>query len=288
MSLRQHRQEAACSAGMPGRGEIVTILSGKGGVGKTNLALNLAIRLARQRIRTVLVDADFGPPSTDILLQPSAHFWRSQRLPREQSPELALLEGPDGLRVLPGLAAFAAGNNSGDCAASYGVRIVERLRACSELVLVDCAAGAEAPTIALGLAADRVLLITTPEPTALTEAYAALKALRNRGYVGRTSLVVNMAGSRQEAEQASRRLMRAAEAFLGLSIEDIGHVPYDRHVSAAVRARVPVIERFPQCAASGSLDQITFNRAQNLHSHQATERTNKQPIETKTAAAGRI
>lgn len=240
-----------------GGGFVVSIVSGKGGVGKTNLALNLGIHLARRVRRVILADADFGLANADILLNvmPLASF-ADVLDPARPIGEL-LIDAPGGLRVLCGTSGAgqrAAGREISpvDCA-----RAIQRLRAAADLLITDCGAGLSPTVVACALASDLLIVATTPEPTALADGYATLKQLANQGLLARVGVVVNMARSRVEADSVARRLAAAARRFLGLSVEDLGCVLLDRHVPQAVRARVPVSIRHPTCPASSCIERIS-------------------------------
>jgi flagellar biosynthesis protein FlhG len=235
------------------RGQIVVIASGKGGVGKSDCALNLGVWLARRGVDTVLVDADYGLANLDLLLNvtPLAHF--GELLAGTRPVSELLMRGPAGLRVLCGVSGprpDGAPASAASCAEAF-----DRLRAACAVALVDCGAGVSPLVCHLALAGDRLLLVTTPEPTAVADAYATLKFLVQQGYDGPVGVLVNQA-ARSEAEATARRMQRVARQFLGLSVELLGHVPTDRHVPLAVRAREPAALRFPRCPASVCLAAV--------------------------------
>jgi len=234
-------------------GEVVAILSGKGGVGKTNFALNLAIQLAQHGQRTILLDADFGLANADILLNAAPLASVCDVLDPERNLDDLLVTGPGGLRVLCGLSGGWQGSefDTQDCH-----WVLERLQAACDILVVDCGNTVN-PTLSTIVDASTLLVLaTTPEPTALADGYATLKYLHCRGFRGRVGLVVNMARTPAEGSAVARRLARVTSQFLGLSIEYLGHVPLDRHIPLAVRARVPVALRYPRCPASAAIAQI--------------------------------
>jgi len=238
------------------RGDCFVIVSGKGGVGKTNLAVNLAIQLARRRHDVVLLDADFGLANADILLNltPCGDF--ADLLSGRRAAQELLVPGPAGLRVLCGASGFARPGSQPPVIAQACARALGELRQGCDLVLVDCGAGLNSLTVSLALASDLLIVVTTPEPPALADAYAVLKLLCNRGLFGRVGVVVNMARSTTEAEAVARRMIRVAGDFLGLRVEYLGAVPPDRHIPLAVRARVPLAVRYPRCDASRAMEAI--------------------------------
>jgi flagellar biosynthesis protein FlhG len=242
----------------PGRrptgAQVVAIASGKGGVGKTVLAVNLGVQLARRQQRVILLDADFGLANADILLNVAPRADYAALLDPTRSLEDLLVSGPAGLRLAAGLP--GRGRNGRELGPLECGRLVERLRGLCDVLLVDCSAGLDATVVTLALASDLLIIATTPEPTALADGYATLKLVCNCGYTGRAGVIVNMARSWKEGEDVARRLARVAEQFLGLAVENMGHVPPDRHVPRAVRLRVPVSVRYPRCPASACMERI--------------------------------
>jgi flagellar biosynthesis protein FlhG len=243
--------------GTPGRGQLIIVASGKGGVGKTNLALNLGIQLARRGTRTIFLDADFGHADADILLNiaPQAD---TLDLPDSARPvEELLTDGPEGLRVMCGVSGLRHGRDVYECEPLLYVRPLRRVRQICDMLLVDCGVGVRGAAASFARVCDLLILVTTPEPAAITDSYATLKLLYQRGFCARAGVVVNMAQRQGEAVDAARRLQRVAAQFLGLALENLGYVPYDRHVTAAVRQRVPFVTRYPRCVASACVDAIS-------------------------------
>lgn len=243
------------------RGRVIVVASGKGGVGKTSLALNLSIMLARHGVRTILADADFGLANADILLGISPRRNITEVLNERASVEDLLVDGPDGLRVLCGISGFFQQGELCEFSAAQCLRAVERLTSICDALLVDCGSGVTDSVATFALTCDRLVLVTTPEPTAMADAYGLLKILHNRGFRGPVGLVVNMAFSRKDGADAARRLQHVSEQFLGRSLDLLGSVPHDRHVVSAVRERTPLTVRYPSCPASISIDEISTRLA---------------------------
>jgi flagellar biosynthesis protein FlhG len=236
--------------GTPNRAEIIVVTSGKGGVGKTNLALNVGIQVARRGVRTILLDADFGHANIDILLNIAPRADVVDLLDPARRLEELLTEAPDGLQFLCGISGLRHERRICESDPALYVSALHPLSRACDLLLVDCGAGPIGATASFALACDLLVLVTTPEPTAIADSYATLKLLYQRGFCARAAVVVNMARGQAEALDAARRLQRVAEQFLGLSLENLGYVPFDRHVVAAVRQRKPFATRYPRCAAS--------------------------------------
>ncbi|RMF71796.1 MAG: hypothetical protein D6744_17465, partial [Planctomycetota bacterium] len=142
-------------------------------------------------------------------------------------------------------------------AADAGRERIVRVAGDCDYVLIDCASGFDDTTAKLAAAADRLLVVTTPEPAALAESYATLKLARRSGFSGAADVVVNFARRVRDAERTARRMARVAEQFLGLSPRCIGHISHDAHVPRAARQRVALVSRYPNCAASACIREIS-------------------------------
>ena len=256
MQLRAASARGAGAGEEHSGGLVVAVVGGKGGVGKTNVALNVGLELAQRGRRVILLDADCGVANADILLNVT---------PRAALDELLDPTRPVDEVLMPtacGLALVCRPDQRG-----HGLRpaewryVIRRLRPCGDLVLVDCGSGIGPGVVTVARTADLVLAITTPEPTALADTYATLKILCQGGYEGRVGCVVNMAADAAEAAAVAGRLAGAAARFLGLTVTYLGGIRLDRHVPRAVRARVPVVLRYPRCRASACLRAISAQLA---------------------------
>ncbi len=247
--------------GTSARGFTIAIGSGKGGVGKTTVSANLALALARQGLRVTLLDGDMGLANVDVMLglvpeMTIEHFF-TDGVPLE---ELAV-EGPLGIRVIPagsGLPEMSRLAPADLAALDQGL---EPLRRSSDIVLMDTPAGIGDVAARLWLMADRVLLVTWPEPTALVDAYAALKVLRRGSQQPAAALVVNGASGREEAELVHRRLDVAARQFLGEGLPLDGFVVRDEAVTEAARRQRAVLLADPLSQASRSIERLALNVA---------------------------
>jgi flagellar biosynthesis protein FlhG len=228
------------------------IVSGKGGVGKTNLSVNLAIALAATR-RICLLDADFGLANADVLCSLTPQATLEDVLLRGRSLEEVMVAAPGGFRLLPGASGVAS---LADLSAQGRRRLLEelaRLERSTDLLLVDTAAGIAANTMAFAAAAHCTLVAVTPEPTSIADAYGAIKTLLAKRRRSRIRLVVNMANDRAEGEEVFRRIDRVARTFLDAPLELAGIVPYDDAVRASVRKRMPLLLAAPEAPAARAI-----------------------------------
>jgi len=235
---------------------VIAIASGKGGVGKTNLTANLAVALASRGLRVCVLDADLGLANLDVLYGLSPERSLRDVVRGECRLSDVLVEGPEGVRVIPAASGFEELTRLG---ADEQLRLLSEVDALEDdvdVLLVDTAAGISSNVLYFTAAAADALIVITPEPTSLTDAYALVKVLATR-YGRREFLVaVNMAAGAVDAEAAFARLARVAERFLRVRVEYQGYVPYDDAVPRAVREQLPVLLAAPGAPASRALVQL--------------------------------
>src|SRR6059036_106498 len=228
---------------------VIAVASGKGGVGKANLA----VALARAGQRVCVLDADLGLANVDVLLGLSPRASMLHVLRGEQRLADVILEGPAGVRVIPAASGY---EELTALSAAERLRLLDEVDALGnslDVLLVDTAAGISSNVLYFTAAAAEALIVITPEPTALTDAYALVKVLAAR-YGRREFLVtVNMAAGAADAEAAFRRLARVAARFLRVQLEYQGYVPYDDALPRAVRQQHPVVLAAPGSPASQAL-----------------------------------
>ena len=252
---------AARTRPKPSRALTVAVGSGKGGVGKTTLVANLAIALARLGLKVTVVDGDMGLANLDVLLglvprRTLEHFFR-EGLPLE---DLAV-DGPLGVRVIPAGSGLPELTQLSMDELIQFVRGLQPLRETSDVLIFDTAAGIAESSSRLWLLAERFMLVTWPEPTALVDAYAALKVLRRRGPQQQVGLVVNGAKDADEAKRVHRRLDAAAQQFLGQGIQLDGYVVRDEAVAEAARRQKAVVLAQPLAPASRCVERLALHLA---------------------------
>jgi flagellar biosynthesis protein FlhG len=247
MSLQ--RAMAAHSA----RAAVFAVTSGKGGVGKTNIAANLAICLGAAKKKVVLIDADLGLANLDVILNMSSKYNLSHVISGTRRIEEIAQSGPAGVEVICGASGL---EGMADLTHFQRQRLIEelgRLQDSSDAIIVDTAAGMNKSVIALCMASDQALVVATPEPTAMTDAYAMIKVLVAHNYAGRLSLIVNMAASITEGKKVYQQIADVSRRFLKTPIYNAGVLVRDEKLSAAVRQRKPVVLAYPKSHISSCI-----------------------------------
>ena len=228
----------------------LVVASGKGGVGKSNLATNLAVALGEQGARVLLVDADLSQANLDLLLGVHPRFDLQHVLNGEKSIEEILVTGPGGVTLVPASSGVPELADLDDYRREVMLRALSHLEAEYDLMLIDTASGVSRQATSFCLAADDVVVVTTPEMPAFSDAYGLIKLLLGRGMTRPPHLLVNMATTAEEAEETAHRIRLVGRRFLRIEIENWGWIPYDPSIPGAVRRQEPVITAFPRCPAS--------------------------------------
>ncbi len=238
------------------RARSLVLTSGKGGVGTSNLALNLAIALGERGQRVVLVDADFGLANIDLLcgLVPSCDL--GDVLAGDRTLDEAIVGGPGGIRIIPG----AHGSRTLiEALGDSPRRLIEELSSLeneADLLVVDAGSGLGSSIGTLAAAADEVVVVTTPEPTSVADAHAAINRFRRLAGAPRLGAVVNQASSIVEASEVLARLTASSRQFFGAVVDGLGSVRSDPHVPLAVRSRRPFSTAYPGAAASRDVRRL--------------------------------
>lgn len=234
----------------------IAFTGGKGGVGKSNVAVNVALELAALKRRVTLLDADFALANADVLLGLNPRYHLGHLFCGQRRLDEIVVEVSRGVRLIPGgsgveeLANLSLDRNS---------RLIAELRAMeqtADFMLIDTAAGISSNVLGVLRAASEVIVVTTPDPTSIVDAYATMKVLLSHDPHAHISLIINDAVAVGDAEQTYSQIRSAALTFLNHNVKFIGTVPHDQMLAEAVRERVPVVEHAPQSPASRAIRMI--------------------------------
>ena len=229
---------------------VIAVASGKGGVGKTNVAVNLSIALSRLGYRVGLLDADFGLGNVDVLLglTPERHI--GHVLAGEEALADILLPGPAGIRIVPASSGLRELTSLSPSQRHALVAALGELSASLDYLFIDTASGLSDNVVEAMQLAGRVIVVTSVEPAAIVDAYATAKVLTTASPAIEIGIVVNSVRDAQEAELAFRQLDVAANRFLGRSLRFYGYITEDALVRDAVLIQRAIVDHMPQAPAS--------------------------------------
>ncbi len=236
---------------------VITVTSGKGGVGKTNITINLAIALSEMGLRVVILDADFGLANIDVLFGIIPRYTLLDVIKNKKNILEILSEGPKNIKFISGGSGV---EELVKLEKSQLVRFVENislLDRIADIILVDTGAGLSENVMSFVMAADEVLLVTTPEPTSITDAYALIKMVSNRDRSKRIKVIVNRAESANEANDIANKLMLVADKFLSVKLEPIGYILQDDAVIKAVKQQQPFSLSYPKSQATRYIKELS-------------------------------
>jgi flagellar biosynthesis protein FlhG len=242
---------------------VIAVTSGKGGVGKTSVSVNVSMALSRLGHRVALVDADFGLGNVDVMLGLTPEVHVAHLLSGEKPLRDVLVDGPGGLQVLPAGSGVQPLTALSDPQRERMADAIQQARGAFDYVIIDTAAGISDNVVETLKLSEHVLLVTSLDPAALVDAYALAKVLWKASPGAQIGLVVNGARDGGEGRLAFRQIDLAAERFLGRRLTYLGFIPDDASVREAVTLQRPVIEHLPQAPASRGF-RLLANRVASL------------------------
>lgn len=235
---------------------VIAITSGKGGVGKTNIAANLAYLLSKMNKRTLILDADMGLANIDLILGLTPKYNLYHVLKGERSLSETIIKGPGGIMILPSSSGIL---EMAELSKGQKLMLLDGLNALREeidFMIIDTAAGIARNVMYFNSAAKEIIVVVSPEPTSLTDAYALIKVLYQRHAKKQFRLLVNMVKTPEEAKEVYERLSQATDHFLNLTIKYLGYVLNDEKLVDAVRQQKAVAELYPHSPASKCLRAV--------------------------------
>lgn len=244
------------AAASPFAPTVIAVTSGKGGVGKTNLSVNLAIALGRRGARTLAIDADLGLANMDIVMGVAPTYTTAELVRGEVEIEDVLVEGPENVWLLPGASGRYDLANLDDRGRQALFNAVDGLDDRFDCVVVDTGAGVGSNAVGFASAAKDIVVVVTPEPTSIADAYGIVKVLSTRCGVRRLRVVANMVSSAAEGERVFRRINSLAERFLDVVLDYIGHIPRDPVIQRSVVRGQPFTTLYPEAPASRAVDGL--------------------------------
>ena len=230
--------------------QVIAVTSGKGGVGKTNVSVNLAIALSARGLKVMLLDADLSLGNADLLLGLSPRRNLADVVDGLCSLDEVILPGPGDIRLVPAASGAPRMPELGPAEHAGLVRAFGDLSAIPDVLVVDTAAGASPQVTSFARAAQEIVLVLCDEPASLTDAYALMKILNRDHGRDRFRLLANMTRSAAQARELYLRILRVSDRFLSVSLDYMGMVPDDDSVRRAVQRQRAVVEAFPDSPAA--------------------------------------
>ena len=252
----QSKKVGELSFGLAENTRVIAITSGKGGVGKTNLAVNLAVALQLAGKKVMVIDADIGMANVNILMGSVTNRSLIELLNDGVQLEDVVEEGVAGVKYISGVAGVEAALNLNR---TEQRRLHRKLGRCSEMaefIIIDTGAGLNRNVIEFVLAVEEVLLITTPEPTALADAYAVVKAYSTYTERRNIKLVVNRIRDEEICDEVTEKINQTTKKFLGLTVDCLGYIYEDRAVLEAVQNQEPFVIANPESAAARCIFEL--------------------------------
>ncbi|MDZ4132545.1 MAG: AAA family ATPase [Dethiobacteria bacterium] len=255
---RSGRSSAASSTDKAPSARVIAVTSGKGGVGKTTMSINLSLTLARIGHRVCLIDVDLGTANVEFLLNLKAPYNIAHLLAGEREMSEILIEGPEGLLILPGSSGLEKLANLSEWQFTRLVNSFNILDQKCDIVVLDTGAGISANVTNFLMAADEILLITTPDPHAVLDAYALIKTISRLRDKLKIRLVVNRVEKPGDEARVKLNLLNTCQAHLNQPLEYLGPIPESKAVSRSIREMTPFILHYPESEAAAALLKIAY------------------------------
>jgi len=236
---------------------VISVSSGKGGVGKTNVVANLALAFTRLQKRVLVLDADLGLANINILLGLVPRYTIEHLLLREKSVSDILIKGPGGMSIIPASSGVLELVDLNESQKIFLLNELDLLAETVDILLIDTAAGISANVLYFNLTAEESIVIATPEPPSITDAYALIKVLSTKHKKKKFTILINSVRNGQEAKEVYKKISMAVDRFLGsLSLDYLGFIPFDESLPKAVKQQRAVLELYPQAISSRSFMEL--------------------------------
>lgn len=248
---------------------VIAVTSGKGGVGKTNISVNLAVSLAAQGRSVVLFDADLGLANVDIALGLKPKYDIRHVISGERTLEEILMEGPNGIRVVPASSGVSSMTSLTAQQQAGLIRAFNELTFPVDSLIVDTGAGIDLSVLTFTSACQEIIVVICDEPTSITDAYALIKVLNRECGVKRFQLLANMVDNDSQGRQLYDKVSRVADRFLDVHLGYLGAIPRDEYLRKAVQQQNAVVLSYPRSQSAQALVKLAKNVDTNSRPHQS-------------------
>jgi len=230
--------------------QVIAVSSGKGGVGKTNVSVNLSLAMVEAGKRVLLLDADLGLANVDLLLGLRSEYNLSHVISGERSLEEVVVDGPEGLKIIPAASGMQMMSELSPNQHAGVIRSFSDLSIPLDVLVVDTAAGISDGVVSFVKASNEVIIVVCNEPTSLTDAYALIKVMSEDHGVQKFNILANSVRDPQEGLKLFKKLSRVTDYYLDVTLSFMGAVPYDEYLVKAVKKQHAVMQAFPQSPSS--------------------------------------
>ena len=235
---------------------VMAVASGKGGVGKTNVSVNLAMALSAAGKEVMLLDADLGLANVDVLLGLQPRYNLSHVIEGECALEDIIIKGHAGLKIIPASSGISKMARLSE--AEYGglINAFSDIAHSLDVLIVDVAAGLAEGVTTFTRACQEIIVVVCDEPASITDAYALIKVLSNEHGHHRFRVLANMAQTQREGRALYEKLLRVTGRFLDVSLDYLGTIPYDEYLKKAVQKQRAVVDAYPGCRAAKAFKKV--------------------------------
>jgi flagellar biosynthesis protein FlhG len=235
---------------------VIAVTGGKGGVGKTNVSVNLGVALAELGRRVMLLDADLGLANIDVILGIHAKRNLSHVMSGECSLEEIMVTGPKGLKVIPGASGMQHMAELSPVEHAGLIHAFSEVANDVDVLLIDTAAGISDLVVSFSRAAQEQIVVVCDEPASITDAYAIIKLLNREHGISRFRILANMVKSVQEGRDLYNKMCRVTDQYLDVMLTYMGSIPYDEQLRKAVKSQKPVVEVYPRSRVSQAFKNL--------------------------------
>ena len=229
---------------------VIAVTSGKGGVGKTNVSVNLGVSLASMGRNVMLMDADLGLANVDVMLGLRPRFNLSHVISGERPLDEVLVDGPEGLKIVPASSGLSSMASLEPAEHAGVIRAFSELNHPLDVLLIDTAAGISDSVVAYTKASQEVIVVLCDEPTSITDAYALIKLLNREYGMHRFRVLANMVSSVQAGNDLYRKILQVTDRYLDVALDLVGTIPNDDYLRKAIQRQKSVVDAFPRCKSS--------------------------------------
>lgn len=239
--------------------KIISVTSGKGGVGKTSLSVNLAAHLSKNNVKVLLIDADLGLSNVEIMLGVTPSYTLKDVIKNGRDIEDVIINGPYNLDFISGGNGFLELAELSEIEREEILIKIHKLEGLYDIIIIDTGAGISKNVTAFLTISDEIIVVTTSEPTALTDAYSIMKVISEEKLKQKIGLIINRVKTKSEFQQASNILISTAKKFLGEEIKSLGYVYEDPNVRKTTYKKTPFVIYYPDSKASDCVIDIVAN-----------------------------